>query len=122
MRLIDADAFIEENQDIIDCEIDHPKYQDTLRELIDDAPTVERPHGEWIPCSERLPGDERPVLIYAWNVHHVVARYGQFRTEDGGYKTAWVTAGAWFDNTEIKHKVIAWMPLTEPYRKEGEAE
>lgn len=47
MRLIDADAFIEENAEIIDCEIDHPKYQDTLRELIDEAPTVERPHGEW---------------------------------------------------------------------------
>lgn len=49
MRLIDADAFIEENKGIIDCEIDHPKYQDTLRELINNAPTVERPHGEWIP-------------------------------------------------------------------------
>lgn len=47
-RLIDADAFIKENKDIIDCEIDHPKYQDTLRELISQAPTVERPHGEWI--------------------------------------------------------------------------
>lgn len=48
MRLIDADAFIKENQEIIDCEIDHPKYQDTLRELIAQAPTVERPHGEWV--------------------------------------------------------------------------
>lgn len=76
----------------------------------------QRPHGKWIPCSERLPEDGRPVLIYAWNVHHVVARYGQFITEDGGYKNAWVTAGAWFDNTEIRHKVIAWMPLPEPYK------
>lgn len=40
MRLIDADAFIQENKEIIDCEIDHPKYQDTIRELIDDAPTI----------------------------------------------------------------------------------
>ena len=47
MRLIDADAFIKENAEIIDCEIDHPKYQDTLRELIDEAPTVKQPHGEW---------------------------------------------------------------------------
>lgn len=81
-----------------------------------------RPHGEWISCSERLPEDERPVLIYAWNVHHVVARYGQFRTEDGGYKNAWVTAGAWFGNTEIKHKVIAWTPLPEPYKEEGDSD
>lgn len=48
MRLIDADAFIKENEEIIDCEINHPKYQDTLRELISQAPTVERPHGEWV--------------------------------------------------------------------------
>lgn len=39
-RLIDADAYKEQNNDILDCEIDHPKYQDTLRELIDNAPTI----------------------------------------------------------------------------------
>lgn len=39
-RLIDADAYKEQNGDILDCEIDHPKYQDTLRELIDNAPTI----------------------------------------------------------------------------------
>lgn len=39
-RLIDADAYKEQNNDILDCEIDHPKYQDTLRELIDHAPTI----------------------------------------------------------------------------------
>lgn len=41
MRLIDADEFIKRNAQIIDCEIDHPKYQDTLRELIDDAPSID---------------------------------------------------------------------------------
>ena len=40
MRLIDADKFIETNKDIIDCSIGHSKYEDTLRELIDNAPTV----------------------------------------------------------------------------------
>jgi len=49
MRLIDADAFIEENKDVIDNNIDTNRYEVTLRELIDEAPTVEeRPHGEWI--------------------------------------------------------------------------
>lgn len=72
---------------------------------------------EWIPVSERLPEDGRPVLIYAWNVHHVVARYDSFRTENG-YKKCWVTADAWNGNTEIKHDVIAWMPLPEPYKAE----
>lgn len=41
MRLIDADALIEKNADIIDCEIDHPKYQDTLREIIENAPIID---------------------------------------------------------------------------------
>lgn len=39
-RLIDADAYILDNVRIIDCDIDHPNYQVTLREVIDDAPTV----------------------------------------------------------------------------------
>ena len=43
MRLIDADAFIERNKNIIDCEIDHPCFQDTIRELIEESPTVNEP-------------------------------------------------------------------------------
>ena len=73
----------------------------------------------WIPVSERLPEDGRPVLIYAWNVHHVIARYDSFRTENG-YKKCWVTADAWNGNTEIKDDVMAWMPLPEPYKAESE--
>ncbi len=68
----------------------------------------------WIPVSERLPEDGRPVLIYAWNVHHVIARYDEFRTANG-YKKTWVTADAWNGNTEINHEVIAWMPLPSPF-------
>lgn len=41
MRLIDADKFLKDNKEIIDCQIDHPKFQDTLRELIDSAETVD---------------------------------------------------------------------------------
>lgn len=74
---------------------------------------------KWIPVSERLPEDGRPVLIYAWNVHHVIARYDTFRTDDG-YKKTWVTADAWNGNTEIGHEVIAWMPLPDPYKEDAE--
>ena len=52
MRLIDADLLIQENANIIDCDIIHPKYEDTLREIIERAPTVinlrENVRGEWL--------------------------------------------------------------------------
>ena len=76
---------------------------------------------KWIPVSEKLPEDGRPVLIYAWNVHHVIARYDSFRTENG-YKKCWVTADAWNGNTEIEHKVIAWMPLPKQYEQQERSE
>lgn len=86
----------------------------TLIDYAIEALEQEPKTGHWIPVSERLPEDGRSVLIYAWSVHHVVARYDSFRTEDG-YKKCWVTADAWNGNTEIKHEVIAWMPLPELY-------
>ena len=75
----------------------------------------------WIQVSERLPEDGRPVLIYAWNVHHVIARYDEFRTANG-YKKTWVTADAWNGNTEINHEVIAWMPLPSPFEPQESEE
>ena len=41
MRLIDADAFLERNKEFADRDFNHPKYEDTLRELVDEEPTVD---------------------------------------------------------------------------------
>ena len=98
--------------DIIKCAEEHRQLVEWLKEL-----KQLREQTRWIPVSERLPEDGRPVLIYAWNVHHVVARYDEFRTNDG-YKKCWVTADAWNGNTEIKHDVIAWMPLPALYESQ----
>ncbi len=37
-----------------------------LEEIIDEAPTVEMPHGEWVQCSDRLPTaeDGERVLVH----------------------------------------------------------
>ena len=57
------------------------------------------------------------MLIYAWNVHYVLAKYKEIRTWEGIYKMAWVVEDAYNAPHEIKHDVIAWMPLLEPYRE-----
>lgn len=119
MRLIDADALEKEGWSLhrtIRVDKNTEEYQTKpLRKV----PAIE-PQQRWIPCSERLPENEEQVLIYAWNVHYVLAKYREIRTCDGVYKMAWVTEDAYSTPREIKHKVICWMPLPEPYREEGD--
>ena len=120
MRTIDADALI----NLIPAPIHtSPDGQDLVLmsdviEAIKRAATIEpeRKTGKWIPCSERLPEKPEQVLIYAWNVHYVLAKYRELRTWEGIYKMAWVMEDAYNAPHEIKHDVIAWMPLPEPYK------
>lgn len=48
MRMIDSEAFLKDNVVFADCEFDHPKYQNTLREIIDEQPTIDAIPVEWI--------------------------------------------------------------------------
>lgn len=41
MRLIDADKLLNDYEELADCDFIHPLYENTLRDIIDDAPTVE---------------------------------------------------------------------------------
>lgn len=48
MRLIDADAFKQRNERLLKCDFPYI-CEETLEELIDDAPTIEeRKEGKWI--------------------------------------------------------------------------
>lgn len=76
---------------------------------------VEHPESHWIPVTERLPKDNRQVLVYARSVHYALAKYDEMRNADGTYKKQWVTFDAWKPLYTIK-EVIAWMPLPEHYR------
>ena len=108
-------------------------------ELIDNAPTVkpdmamllayesgkksnERPQGEWIPCSERLPDDMKKVLV--WYEYY---RYGDFNCMYQTYGFCYVCDGKWspFINGETgwtDAKIIAWQALPEPYESEVQDE
>ena len=39
-RLIDADAFEKDNSELWGCDFIHPKYCDTLADLVSNAPTI----------------------------------------------------------------------------------
>ena len=66
---------------------------------------------EWIPCSERMPEDAGTYIItdYYGNVmsRHFCKKVGQF-------------AGYWHANgSKYYGNPVAWMPLPEPYKEEG---
>ena len=85
------------------------KVIETISEL------EENPEPHWIPVTERLPEDNRQVLVYARSVHYALAKYDEMRNADGTYKKQWVTFDAWKPFYTIK-EVIAWCELPEPYK------
>ena len=92
-------------------------YADLIQKAYELGKTEAKPH--WIPCSERLPKDNRQVLVYARSVHYALAKYDEMRNADGTYKKQWVTFDAWKPLYTIK-EVIAWCELPEPYKGAAE--
>ena len=82
------------------------------RKLIAEAPTIEPEvrHGRWIPCSERLPEDESPVIIaHIDSDGYGLPCIGMFR----GNPKKWMSTSA-IRIVNVTH----WMPLPEPPEKE----
>jgi hypothetical protein len=77
----------------------------------------------WIPCSERLP-EECDEYMFTWVTSYAPdKRFIGFAEYDGAGE--WDdTNGRWLFEDYIKSypdvKVLAWMPLPEPYREDGE--
>ena len=105
-------------------------------EYLKDVPSADVPH--WIPCSERLPEDIRPVIVTWKNTDP--ASYYQYIVGKHFTGTACYKNGKWYwyssttedmlaeygryDSEEFDEAIecIAWMPLPEPYREEQEHE
>jgi len=91
--------------------------------------TYEKPNGEWILCSEKLPPEPggnsecmtteelEQLIINHILKEYIVTIYG------AGKSTVLVYAGngKWYDGiTQEYYKVMAWMQMPEVYSQEGE--
>lgn len=129
MRLIDADALLERA-------VPHgwstPLWVSDI--VIEDAPTIEVP--KWIPVTERLPDDIRPVIVTWKNTDP--KSYYQYIVGKHFIGTACYKTGKWYwyssttedmlaeygryDSEEFDEAIecIAWMPLPKPWKGEAD--
>ena len=98
MRLIDADKL-----EPIEVGIDEMSFLAVDYEDIKNAPTIE-PKQEWIPCSERLPARQGYYICTCKDGSRVL------KTTTIKWSNGWQLSG-----TRAYWKVIAWMPLPEPW-------
>ena len=102
-------------------------FLEMIEQLQEDLEQDEKENG-WIPASERLPEDERECLVTLEKVYGTpetlfgIANYLKFG--DAGYwnerKYGYLEWDKYSDGhggTKM-YKVIAWMPLPEPYKED----
>ena len=84
---------------------------------------------EWIPVSERLPEEHDTMFAKfkgtdKWSDYMFAKKSDKVNVtvefDDGSRmtQTLYTIDGEWKRETNIKHKVIAWRPLPEPYKGE----
>lgn len=99
-----------------------PRYAENCKpitdRIIDSLPAADvEPVRRWIPCSESLPNDFEDVLC--WYEYFRFGSYNRmFRKCGVGYQVN----GHWGGevSTGRNAKVLAWMPLPEPPKMEGD--
>ena len=83
---------------------------DIVNTLLNDLEQDEKENG-WIPVSERLPDKRKDVIA--------TTKYGGFMGMYGTWlKTAFIDDYGEWNGECIGGKVVAWMPLPEPYKED----
>lgn len=120
MCLIDSEALISSFQ------FDGEKEWtlDGIISRIQNFPTAkELKNNEWYLCEDKLPEDEREVLV----TRHFKGAGDEFDNIPNYVETAWYNEDneQWYSYSDdykvytSRHEVIAWKPLPEPYDKEA---
>ena len=91
---------------------DFNRGMDMAKSIVESLPSAEPKTGEWIPVSERLPDNPKDVLTTLSNGMVCIGRHHSFNK--------WTFEAASIMVAFPEEAVIAWMPLPEPYREDGE--
>ena len=95
------------------------RVMEIIRSHMDEVNDTNVP-SNWIPCSERLPNEEKFIKAYCRNIYAaefiVMIKGATLPT------TLYFKNGSWTDMEGNYYNVVAWQPLPEPYRggKENE--
>lgn len=101
------------------CDLERTKFaydQLTVWDAVNMASeALKQSEPQWTPVSERLPENDKPVLICTTDGWETAAQY------DEDYYRCTATKWEWHDNWGDYHHIediVAWMPLPESYRGE----
>ena len=99
---------------------DRHRYMQALADLqaIKELPLI-TPRPRWIPVSERLPEDDKDVLIFTIDESIYKACHSLKEWTDELYEWFVIGTLGWSLAYE-EDEVLAWMPLPEPYKAEIE--
>lgn len=112
--LISRQAAIQEIKDLPDCQNGYSDTYDKAQIIgvLEELPSAQ-PEQRWIPCSERLPELDVPIVFTT-----------AIGTLDVGFRIDADTMNQFYSETgkcrRDNYDVIAWQPLPEPYKEEKE--